>query len=148
MPVINHEGTASQLIDHASVFRLETMLKEKGIDASPLWLQPDDWSQFGKVLENWIESTAKYLAAAIVAACSVIDFEAAIIDGGFPQDVRARLVKATIRELEQLDLQGIAPPEVIEGAVGSGARALGGASLPLFSRYLLDQKVLFKEPPR
>jgi hypothetical protein len=28
----------------------------------------------------------------------------------------------------------------------SRARAIGGASLPLFSRYLLDQNVLFKEP--
>jgi len=28
--------------------------------------------------------------------------------------------------------------------VGGGARALGGASLPLFALYLLDQNVLFK----
>ncbi len=36
-------------------------------------------------------------------------------------------------------------PEILEGAVGSRARSIGGASLPLFSRYLPDQNVLFKE---
>jgi hypothetical protein len=36
-------------------------------------------------------------------------------------------------------------PEIIEGAVGAQARAIGGASLPIFARYLTDQNVLFKE---
>jgi hypothetical protein len=36
-------------------------------------------------------------------------------------------------------------PDIIEGMVGSQARAIGGASLPLFDRYLLDHNVLFKE---
>jgi hypothetical protein len=36
-------------------------------------------------------------------------------------------------------------PDIVEGAVGAQARAIGGASLPLFSRYLSDTNVLFKE---
>ena len=36
-------------------------------------------------------------------------------------------------------------PEIMEGAVGPQARAIGGASLPIFARYLIDQNVLFKE---
>ena len=85
------------------------------------------------------------LAQAIVAAASIIDFSAAVIDGGFPGWVRERIVRATMREAEKLDLQGVVMPEIIEGAVGSQARAIGGASLPIFARYLTDQNVLFKE---
>lgn len=144
MPVVNPSGQAAQLIDHASIFTLEAMLQASDIDCSPIWLQPDDWSIFGSILDRWIETTAKYLAAAIASACSVVDFEAAIIDGELPPDVRSRLVSATIEELGKLDLQGIKEPHVLEGVIGSGARALGGASLPLFARYLLDQNVLFK----
>ena len=144
MPVINHSGQAAQLIDHASIYTLEAMLLASDMDCSPIWLRPDDWSIFGSVLDQWIDTTAKYLAAAITSACSVIDFEAAIVDGGLPPDVRTRLVSAAIEELGKLDLQGIKEPQVFEGVIGSGARALGGASLPLLARYLLDQNVLFK----
>lgn len=145
MPVTNTDGTTTQLIDHASIFTLEAMLAKKGIDPSPIWLNPDDWNALGEVLQEWVRSTASHLARTIVSACSLIDFEAAVIDGAFPEQVRRELVKATIGELEKLDLRGIAPPGIHEGNIGAGARALGGASLPLFDRYLLDQNVLFKE---
>jgi hypothetical protein len=59
--------------------------------------------------------------------------------------VRERITSATKKALELHDLQGVSVPEIMEGSVGSQARAIGGASLPLFSRYLLDQNVLFKE---
>jgi len=55
-------------------------------------------------------------------------------------------VVAAIRDaVTGLDLQGIAMPRIEPGVVGNGARAIGAASLPLFSRYLLDQNVLFKQ---
>jgi len=144
MPVVEKDGTVAQLIDHASIYQLENRLRSSGIDPSPLWLQPDDWTPFQSELDGWIEAAAGHLAVAIVTACSVIDFQAAIIDGGFPAHVRASLVAAIRREVAKLDLEGIETPEVIEGMVGPGARAKGGASLPLFKRYLLDQSVLFK----
>ncbi len=78
-------------------------------------------------------------------AASIVDFSAAVIDGGFPNWVRSRVVQATIDEAAKLDLQGVVMPEIIEGAVGAQARAIGGASLPIFARYLTDQNVLFKE---
>jgi hypothetical protein len=53
-------------------------------------------------------------------------------------------VEAIKIEINKLDARGIGKIVIMEGLVGRGARALGAASLPLFSRYLLDQKVLFK----
>jgi predicted NBD/HSP70 family sugar kinase len=120
-------------------------LKAAGEDPSLLWKNPDDWDDYGAVLDAWIETTADNLAQAIAASCSVIDFSAAIIDGAFPVSVRARLVVATRAALGRLDLQGIIAPEVVEGTTGSMARAIGGASLPLFDSYLLDPKVMLKE---
>ncbi len=145
MPVPGPDGRTVQLIDVASIFVLERMLKAANIDPSPLWLSPEDWSGFGALLDVWIEATANHVAHAIVAASSVIDFAATIIDGGFPAPVRERIVTAVNREISQLDLQGIAAPEVTAGGVGAMARAIGGASLPLFNRYLLDRNVLFKD---
>ena len=145
LPVIDDTGSPTQLIDHASILTLETMVRKKGMDPSPIWLNPEDWSSFGDMVEEWIANTSRHLALAIVSTCTVIDFEAAILDGGFPAEVRAKVVEATRREMRKLDLRGIAEPRIFEGALGSRARALGGAGLPLFDRYLLDQNVLFKE---
>ena len=39
---------------------------------------------------------------------------------------------------------GIAVPRLAEGKLGSIARALGAAGLPLFDRYLVDQYALMR----
>ena len=145
LPVRGKNGETMQLLEIASIFVLENMLRERGIDPEPLWYSADDWVDFGEPMETWIQDSAKALAQAIVAAASIVDFSAAVIDGGFPQWVRSRVVQATIDEAAKLDLQGVVMPEIIEGAVGAQARAIGGASLPIFARYLTDQNVLFKE---
>ncbi|MCJ8520064.1 putative NBD/HSP70 family sugar kinase [Pseudorhizobium tarimense] len=144
LPVRGSKGETRQLLDIASIFVLENGLREHGIDPQPLWYSAEDWVDFGAPMERWIRESAAALAQAIVAAASVIDFGAAVIDGGFPGWVRQRLVAATITAVAELDLQGVIIPDIIEGKVGSQARAIGGASLPLFARYLIDQNVLFK----
>lgn len=145
MPFPGGEGGQDQLIDHASVVLLEKMLLEAGRNPSSIWLTPEHWDDFGDVAELWIERTGRALALATATVCSVIDFEAVIIEGGFSADMRRAITAVTRRELASLNLQGIAPPMVEEGLVGSSARAIGAASLPLFSRYHIDQSVLFKE---
>lgn len=145
LPVQGRDGTTVQLLKIASIFVLENLLRDHGIDPKPLWYSPDDWIDFGRPLDIWIEETAAALAQAVVASASVVDFSAVIIDGGFPAWVRERIVAATRTAVVKLDLQGVTLPEILEGAVGSRARSIGAASLPLFSRYLLDQNVLFKE---
>ncbi|OAP41196.1 ROK family transcriptional regulator [Sinorhizobium glycinis] len=145
LPVSGKDGKTTQLLKIASVFVLEKLLRERGVDPKPLWYSADDWIDFGEPLEVWIQDSASALAQAIVSAVSIVDFSAAVIDGGFPPWVRARLLTATRKALQTLDLQGVTVPDIVEGAVGSHARAIGGASLPLFSRYLLDTNVLFKE---
>jgi predicted NBD/HSP70 family sugar kinase len=145
MPVMHHDGKATTLIDHASIYTLEMRLEAEGFAQSPQWHEPKDWHSLGPVLDEWIDDTARHLAWAIVASCSVIDFQAAVIDGAFPTDVRQRIVKSIQLEVDKLDTRGISDFAILEGMVGRSARALGGASLPFFSRYLLDQNVLFKE---
>jgi len=145
LPIRHRGGRGGQLIDCASIFVLEGRLKEAGIDPSPLWLQPDDWARFEPHLSDWIEMTGESLAIAAVSVCSVIDFEAVLIDGGFPAEVGERIVAAARRHLESIDFQGIAKPNILPAAIGANARVLGAASLPLFTRYLLSHAVHQKD---
>ena len=144
MPMPAANGKAQQLVDDASIFVLEAQLEQRGLDPSCLWNDPDGWSGFEPLLNPWIEHTAQSLAHAIVASCAVIDFPLAIIDGAFPVHVREKVVAATRSALAQFDLRGLQPPEILEGSVGANARVIGGALLPFFERYLVDQSLLFK----
>ena len=144
MPVINSEGEATTLIDHASIYTLEMRMKAKGFTLSHQWSEDEDWDSIGPILDEWIEDTARHLAWAIVASSSIIDFQAAVIDGAFPSNIRQKIVDTIRLEIQKLDTRGISQISILQGKVGRGARALGGASIPLFSLYLLDQNVLFK----
>lgn len=144
MPVTGADGKMTTMTDHASILTLEKLLKTKGINLYHPERQKEEWHSLGHPLDQWIGTTAYHLARAIVASYSIIDFQAAIIDGAFPPNIRNRIVEAIKIEINKLDARGIGKIVIMEGLVGRGARALGAASLPLFSRYLLDQKVLFK----
>jgi len=142
MPIPDGAGGTAQLIDLASLVVLERSLRDGGLPLDALYDPTADWDRFGDRLERWIGTAAGGIAYAIAAASAIIDFEAAVIDGAFPEGVRARLLAGVAAELRQLDLSGIAPPQLRPGSIGPVARALGGASLPLFDRYLLDQHTL------
>ncbi len=137
MPVPGPGGKPIQLIDVASIAVLEKALSARGIEAGQLWTSPENWGDVGEELDRWIDRAGAALAYAIVAASSVIDFEAAIIDGWMPVDVRRRLVAATRDATAEIDVEGLTLPEIREGSVGHPARALGAASLPLSDRFLL-----------
>ena len=73
----------------------------------------------------------------------MIDIEAVLIDGSFPAGSAARACSPRPeRRCARSTSPGIEPPELRAGALGPIARALGGASLPLFDRYLVDQHAL------
>ena len=109
-------------------------------NTASLWEGTDNWSVDAGVLDDWIATAAAGLAYATASACSVIDFSAVVVDGWLPVDIRRRLVDAVGEELDKLNMTGLEKPEIRSGTVGADARALGAASLPLFARFLLNQK--------
>lgn len=142
LPISVGRHGSGQLLDKVSLASLEFALTQQSIDPSPIWTSPNAWMTFGPVLDQWIEDSANYLAQAALTCCSVIDFQAIIIDGSFPQDVRSALVEKTASVLETLNTQGLSPPEILAGSIGHEARSLGAATLPMSHRYFIDQNVL------
>ena len=138
LPSRRADGTPCQLIDAASIWLLEAALTRAGFDPARLWTHPQDWTGFAPVLDAWLADTADSIAAAAVTVCAVVDFEAIIVDGGFPPSVRAGLVARIRDRLAGLDRRGLSPFEVHPGEVGGNARAIGAACTPIFSRHLLN----------
>jgi len=131
-----------QLIRSASLYLLERRLVDAGQRGTDIWLSPDDWSRFAAPLEAWIDEAAAGLAQAIAGALSVIDFEAVVIDGAFPADVRRRLVERTIERYADMNRQGLTEAAIVEGTIGRDARAIGGAAMPLLAAFACDFDVL------
>jgi predicted NBD/HSP70 family sugar kinase len=147
MPISNGNGNRpfDQLIRSASIYVLEHRLAGVGADPSVLWRSPDDWGDLGGPLADWIDEASQSLAFALTAAIAVVDFQAVVIDGAFPSIVRARLVDRVREKALAFDHQGLSPISIAEGSIGSGARAIGGACLPLLANFARDREVLFKE---
>ena len=144
MPVPTANGT-EQLIRHASLYVLENMLAAAGKDPLALTRQTESWDNIGSLLDDWIDLTAHSLAHAALSAASIIDFEAVIIDGSMPANVRRKLVDKTVEYFTKQDARGIAPLAIVEGVLGGDARALGAASLPIITNFMINREVLFKE---
>lgn len=138
MPVPAACGGVEPLLNQASLATLEQRLLEAGIPTDKL-NHEDRWTGLGDVLNQWLETAASGLAHAIVAAASIIDFEAVVIDGSFPSRVRADLITRVAAQVDRLDTTGLQPPTLKAGSLGALSRALGGATLPLFDRYLIAQ---------
>lgn len=139
MPVLNGAGGTEQLIKCASLVVLERRLRAAGRNADTLYDPAANWEAHRPELDQWLAGASAGIAQAIAAGLALIDFEAAVIDGAMPAPVLQRLVAGVAAALDQLDLAGLHRPELRTGTIGPIARALGGASLPLFDRYLLDQ---------
>ena len=137
-------GSPGRLINYASLAVLGRRLRNAGLDERQL-MASDDWTAMGKVLTDWISEASEKLAIAISSAIAVIDFQAVVIDGGFPPEVRASLVNVARARFEEIDLQGMAPVDIVEGCVGRDARVLGAASLPLLATYSQDRHLLFEK---
>nr|WP_284341082.1 ROK family transcriptional regulator [Devosia nitrariae] len=145
LPVPAPGGGFQQILKTASIYVLAEKLAANGADPAVLWRDPDTWGDLGAPLNEWIEASARDLAQAIVTAVSIIDFGTVILDGAFPLSVRTRLIERTRELIAGFDLQGLADFSLIEGTLGSGAREIGGACLPLLANFTQDREVLFKD---
>ena len=139
------QGESRQLVDVASLHLLFTRLEEVGISATVLKDSPDDWSKWARYVDPWLGQTAQELAKASLSACSVIDFDAILIDGALPAHVREELAERTHRYILNQDTRGLVAPRVEGGTIGRNARAMGAAAAPLFSQFFFDKTTGFSE---
>jgi predicted NBD/HSP70 family sugar kinase len=134
-------GESMQLVDMASIHQLEARLREVDIDTRQLWDDPASWTRLSRYVEPWLLQTAQELAMASLSICSVIDFEAILIDGSFPASLREDLVHRVRRYVATQDTRGLIPPKIETGSIGGDARAQGAACEPIRAQFFLNTYV-------
>ena len=88
-------------------------------------------------MEPWLLQTAQELAKASLSACSVIDFEAILIDGSFPASLREDLVNRARRYVATQDTHGLIPLRIEAGSIGTNARSQGAACEIIHTQFFL-----------
>ena len=94
--------------------------------------------------EAWLAEAAPAIALAISSAACLLDLGAVIIDGSFDRALLDALLAATSTALDRCNWEGVTRPQILPGAIGSDARAIGAAMLPLHANFAPDRDLFLK----
>ena len=138
-------NTPAQLLQLASGWQLEQALMAAGHD--PLQVQQDAIMspEFSAFTQPWLSQAAKALAMSATSAAALLDLDAIIMDGSLNPKLLQALIQQTEASLAQFSFDGIHQPQILAGQVGSHARALGGALLPLHAQFFPDKDIFLKQ---
>jgi predicted NBD/HSP70 family sugar kinase len=134
----------AQLLSLASLYNLEGRYARAGLEtgaASDDRAFDDPWRLHTL---GWLREAAPAVAFAINSAACLLDLEGVIVDGSFAPALLAALLDETGRALDRYDWTGVHRPAVLAGTIGSDARAVGGALLPLYANFAPDQDLFLK----
>ena len=138
-------GFPLQLLQLASGWQLEQALEKAGFD--PLLVHQDSImdAQYADITAPWLAQASLALAMTITSATALLDLDAAVIDGSLGPSLITALITATRDKLKLYNLEGLQPPAVMAGVVGSHARAIGGALLPLHTQFFPLKDIFLKQ---
>ncbi|MFN3295064.1 ROK family protein [Caldimonas sp.] len=134
-----------QLLSRASLWDLEQRLREHGLDPMAAYddraLQEPWWPH----ARQWVDDAARALAHCVVSGAAFLDLPAVVIDGAVAPALLSELIGCTGQALAAYNWEGLqTPPRLMPGSIGSDARALGGALLPLHATFAPDWDVFLK----
>jgi predicted NBD/HSP70 family sugar kinase len=93
---------------------------------------------------GWLAEASAAIAYSINAAACLLDLERVILDGSFSRELLAALLAQTESALARYSWEGVSRPALLAGTIGSDARALGGALLPLYANFAPDRDLFLK----
>jgi len=137
-------GPPPQLLQMASGWQLEQSLLQAGHD--PLLLQSPAImdSAYAAFTTPWLEQSASALAMTVTSAAALLDLDAVVLDGALAPPLMQALLERTQAGLADYAFDGMYQPQLLMGQIGTYARALGGALLPLHSQFFPDKNIFLK----
>lgn len=138
------KGLPEQLIAHASLWELEQRFSAQGLDARAAYDDRAMQQPFVAHTRAWVDHAASALAHCVVSGTAFLDLDAVVLDGSMTRPLLDLLIAQTEAAMQRYDWEGLWPARLVAGAIGSDARALGGALLPLHENFAPDREVFLK----
>ncbi|MEN9627429.1 MAG: hypothetical protein RJA10_656 [Pseudomonadota bacterium] len=139
-----NETAPAQLLSVASLLNLEQAWAGAGLDTAADALDQALQMPWQPHTERWLDVAGSAIAQAVNGAACLLDVEGVILDGSCSRELLAALQQAVLRALPRYNWEGVAQPALLAGTIGSDARALGGALLPLYAHFAPDRELFLK----
>ena len=133
-----------QLLGVASLINLEALYRERGLDPTAVGDDRALDAPWREATGAWLQRAAPAIALAVHNAACLLDMEGVIVDGNFGRGLLAELLLALDGALSRHSWEGVTRPALLAGTIGSDARAVGGALLPLYAAYAPDSDLFLK----
>jgi len=133
-----------QLLSVASLLSLETAYEEAGLDAGAVGDERALEAPWRPHTEAWLAQAAPAIAMVVHNAACLLDLDGVIVDGSISRALLDRLNRDVQAAFGLYNWEGTQRPQLLPGAVGPDARALGGALLPLHANFAPDRELFLK----
>ena len=80
----------------------------------------------------------------VYSGVSFLDVDSVIIDSTLPNSYLEDMISKVKGSMKNYNIVGLSPPKLSSGSIGSQARVLGGAFLPLYANFSPDREIFMK----
>ena len=96
--------------------------------------------EFAQIREAWLTQACQGLALCITSATALLDLDAVVVDGSISPMLLQAVLARTQSRLQEMRFDGIQRPTLMQGQIGTSARALGGSLLPLHASAIATSR--------
>ena len=136
-----------QLLSQASLFNLEAHHRKLGLDPGAVADTRALQSPWRAATDDWLREASPAIAMTVNSAACLLDLDGVIIDGAFSRELLDALLQSVDAALGHYSWEGTSRPALLAGTIGSDARAIGGALLPLYANFAPDRDLFLKLEP-
>jgi predicted NBD/HSP70 family sugar kinase len=137
-------GRPEQSVRAASLWELEQKFVRHDLDPRAAYDGRAMEAPWRDLAQTWTASAANALAQCIVSGTAIVDVDAVVLDGSMTPALRQSLFEQTGLAMKRYNWEGLWQPAMHMGTLGSDARAVGGALLPLHLNFAPDSEVFLK----
>ncbi|WP_228028200.1 ROK family protein [Chitinibacter fontanus] len=137
-------SNGAQLLNIASMYQLENRYIAAGLDGKATSDERSTSDAYWLHTQAWLDEAAPAIALALLNTACLLDLEGVILDGCFSRQLQQHLILSVRNAMDELNWEGVTPPQILPGAIGSDARALGGGLLPLYANFAPDRDLFLK----
>lgn len=130
--VLNHQifnGNSSLSFD-VGIAKLENTLEKSGIATDALWDRSSQWPDLGEHLLTWETDVVKQMRASLEALQQFAEIETLVLSSYAPQEVCQSICAALEEQVPRIT--------AIAGTIQPSPKAVGAASLPFSSRFMVE----------
>lgn len=130
--VLNHQiyNGNSPVSHDVGVSALERSLVTEPELAKSIWNRQENWPDLGAAGQQWLQSCAETLVGSIESLSQFIEIRTVILSSFIPAEVCSELALAVERKLPFV--------QALVGRASSVPKAVGAASLPFSSRFMVE----------